>query len=395
MKKILLITLTLLMINCGFSQVKVNSLKKTKNENLLPDKQKKVLYSNNSKNGINPQIIDFKSKLFFVGSLGYQSYKWMPTVPENSPILFNTEGLKSFSIFTDIGFDNRHLISFSYNGLFKYTKAQKEMLQTNNSSEKGVEKYIFGLNLAPIVNSIIDDNKLFKKIFRTFLSVRFKQSRTLFYGSIRGISDFYYIPLGSSLTFESPIEDIPLYLQGSNLSFKTLFVENEIIIPLFSVEYVQGRDISHFFNLGLYSNSYKRPALFFHYNFDETPLIMEQSFISKGIYFGLQTIERSYPGLNLDWKLYSGKRQSDISTWNTSINEYYKNNENKEIASSGLAIQMWYNHYFKKTNNCLTVGFLSDAFSWTLIDMSAESSDVITIEQDVRVTYYIRYLFKL
>lgn len=190
------------------------------------------------------------------------------------------------------------------------------------------------------------------------------------------------------------MNDIPFYNKGQNIDFKTLFTENEVTIPLFNVNYIKDRKISHFFNIGFFSNSYKRPATYFHYENNELPIILEHNFLTKGIFVGMQTIERSYPGLNIDWKFYSGFRKSNVSNKVINLNEYYKNTYDQKIKSSGFLIHLWYNHFFKESKNSLTVGFYANAISWTLIDINETSNNSFTFEQEGRVTYYLRYLFK-
>ncbi|GEM_PF-2150796 len=348
--------------------------------------QSKVETSNVAKDG---------KKFFLAGSIGAQSMKWEPSASEDDFLEFNTEGLNSFSIYADIGFNDRHLFSLSYDGLFKYSPSQKEMLKTNKTSEKGLEKYTFGISLAPIILSIIDDQNFFKRFARNLLSVKFTQSRTLFFGQITGTRNYYYTPFNSNITFSTPVDSIPLYEVGKSHNFKTLFIENEASFPLFSVRYIKGRDISHQFILGFYSTSYERPATYFHYDVNGTPMCLEHRFFSKGITMGIQTIERSYPGLNIDWKFFSGIMNSDVLVWKTNVNDYFKENYNYDISSTGFTIHMWYNHYFSNSRSSLTVGFSASAFMWTWTDLDPKSDKSGTFEMEGRVNYYFRYLFRL
>lgn len=336
-----------------------------------------------------------ESKFLLAGSVGLQSVAWAPAQMEESPLKFHTEGLKSFSLFADIGFAGRHLFSLSYDGLFKYSPSQKDMLKTNRFSDRGLEKYTFGANLAPVVLSLINNKNFFYRLARNLLSVRFIQTRTLFYGQITGETEYYYTPLSSDITFSTPVDSLIVYQSGTSQPFKTLFVENEVIVPLFTVNYIKGRDISHQFIAGLYSTSYQRPATFFHYDIEDTPMYVEQEFFTKGFLFGVQTIERSYPGLNFDWKFLGGKFDNKISTWNTSLNEYYAEKHNMSIHSSGFTIQMWYNHYFSNSKSSLTFGFGSSALMWILWDMDPSSEASYTIETETRSNVYIRYLYRL
>jgi len=338
---------------------------------------------------VEPEKQEKRKSVFFSGSFGVQNYNWSPGTSEDEFVSFKTEGLRSFSLISDIGFGDRRLLHIAYDGLFNYSASQKDILQSYKTGRhKGLERIKMALSLAPVSYSIFSGNSLASRLIRDMLSFRLESNRSLYYGNMYGQNDFYYVPISYTGQIGVLTEEIPLIKQDEGLAFKTLFWLNELIIPILRVEPFIDRG-RYYFTMGLYNSKFTRPGRYFRFITANNDVIyMEHEFASKGFSFGIESIERMQSGLNFEWKAYAAT-QKNITAWNTILNEYYKNEYG--FASGNMVFHFWYNYYFPNSLSNLTLGVNLQMPSWTIYDKATDKS--FDFETDNNTFLYLKYRY--
>ena len=344
-------------------------------------------------------------KVFLNLSGGLQLYRWSPEDRKDGTLKFDTEDLLAFNTSGSFGFARAELFSFSYEGLFKNTPHQREMLSTNSVKEKGLEKIMWALNFAPIFNTIIKADNFGSKVLQRVLSVKLKYTKTLYFGEALGVTDFYFVPLDLKFV-NNTLPTQAIYVdKGEKVKFKTIFEDKEITFPLFIIRPYS--NLQHNIRLGLFETKWERPSDYLLLETtDKVPIVCAYRFESRGFLFGIQTIDEGKEGLNLDWTIrLSTFFKSSITSSYEHIGGYSEDDD-EWVSHSSLLLDCWYNMIFisskqnKDRSIRLTIGGSIERKIWNRNYTVNENNKEEKIESELIESewfsrFYVKLLFRL
>lgn len=344
-----------------------------------------------------------KTTIFGTVGLGYQANYWQPyeTDDEKSAVVeYDAEGLKSARLFGNLGFVENPALFFLYEFPVPPSDEQKEMLEANKTKESGLEKFTGGIRMDPIVERFVPDNTLLKRALRKVLSVRFKYTRELYMGEGKSLRDAYYVPMDAKLNYDTHIiEGIARINQGDTLAFKAEFEDYEISIPLLTTRKFQfntkdkfgiGR---HDVRIGYYESLWKRISdTESAVSINNLPVIYEAEYRSRGLMFGLETVDRSVPGFNLELAFRMGydDKLKTAYDWQKAFGGA-EGVDSVEVNSAMIDLGLWYNLLipFKNQQNLL----ITAGGSWHKramnVDLVTENEDNVTKNRAIHDVDYL------
>jgi len=326
-------------------------------------------------------------------SSGYKIFSWAPEDRgENGFIGFSTEGLHTFNLFSQIGLFHTEVFSYSYEGTLPNTSRQKEMLTTYSSNETGLEKFTYGVKLDAIASYLFPENSFLNKyVLRTIFSIRYKYSKELYFGKANALKEFYFVPLEADFyRFQYAPSVKKIIHKEENINFKTLFIDNETSISIYS-NYISEVRIFYF------SSEWERPSdYFFFLAYDNKPMILGTKFDVNGIGISYETVDQGKSGLNYDLSLrFTGLSDRSIKTAQGEMQDIFNNLDSSWLNYVSLNIGAWYNIYIDEKRNKglnFTIGIILTERRW-LREYGDDNFDVIEEDNFEKLFVNIGYRF--
>lgn len=291
----------------------------------------------------------FWNDFYVYTSVGAQAFNWKPTERDGGGyISFKTKGLRSYNGLAVLGYRGMDALSLSYEGVFRKSREQEEMLVTNFARESGIERYTWGLKIDPFVQAIIPDDHWFSKyVLRRIFSIKFKYSHELYFGEAAGKQDFIFVPLDVGARFNSPLPPQSQRVSaGEKLFFQTLFVDYETSISAYTYQTVDVR-------IGYFQSKWERPSDYYVYTtVDDTLVILGYRFEASGVMLGIQTIDRGAPGFYIDLALrFAALSKRSITTSVEDLGTVFSSEDGSGLNYVSLFAGGWYNAYFDSQRN--------------------------------------------
>lgn len=298
---------------------------------------------------------------------------WTPGLKTQSKELvkYKTEGLASYATKAILGY-GAPIITISKEGPFDTSSSrQQDMFISNKQQSAGFEKLTAGIDIKPIL--LFAFPYLEKDYFlKTLLSVEFNHSETVFYGNAEASIPFMFLPSNAIVDMNNHTVIGAIKLDsGTSLSFRTKFIDNEIMFNLF--DYNQ-----YSFKLGYYSMEWERPSDN-NYSYTITdgttayPILFETTYKSEGVAASIKNNDSTAPGFNFDLSLQLSTNSKIKSAWE----RQFKPNES--IGSSKLKAGIWYNwRLFSDTRKgfSATIGVATDYRRWQITTRDAQGNTV-------------------
>jgi len=322
---------------------------------------------------------------------------WKPGFDDDKVVKFSTEGIKTYHVGTNFAYRGKTLLGLRYERPVDETNKQEEILSVNTSQKAGLEKFIGGVKLDSLADLLFPDNMLLKKIF----SVEYRYTKECFFGEVTAQRNLEYLPKDAVV---DPVKriiagSVPVSA-GETLAFRTEFINQEISLPLISMNMQKtinynGRveEVSYFredLRAGYFNFKWNRPS---HGTYDTLagkPIISDTTFNAQGIFLAFETQDPDAPGLNLDWVVRNGLSGEVDNAF------HYKKSD---VTFAGISINSWYNHYFsgRRDRFAATIGFL---FDWRRINIdvngpeTSTSTDRVLEEQEKLYKVYLNLLYR-
>ncbi len=334
---------------------------------------------------------NFDNKNFnFDINTGVDLTYWNPGFDEDKVVKFTTEGMKTYHVGANFTYNDKSMLALQYERPFDGTKNQLEIFKANMKQNSGIERFTGEVKLDPLADLLFPDSLLLRKI----LSVEYRYSRERFFGEVTAQREIAYIPKDAIVDHvKRTITGSKSVSAGEKLDFRTEFINQEISIPLVSLDMKKtvnynGRveKISFFredFRVGYFNFQWSRPS----HGTDDTlagkPIISDTTFKSQGYYLSFETQDPGSPGFNLDWLVRIGLG-GEVD------NAFHYNKS--DVSFVGMSINTWYNHYFNSRNGgpAATFGFL---FDWRRMNVDEKTTEAST--STVRIMNEQEKLYKV
>lgn len=316
-----------------------------------------------------------KSKFNYDMNSGLDLSFWKPGFDEDKVVKITTEGLKTYHIGANFAYGGKSMLVLRYERPFEGAYSQEDSFKTNTRQKSGLEKFTGGVKLDPLADLLFPDNVLLKKI----LSVKYQYSKESFFAEVTAQKEFALLPQGAVVDYgKKTISGSSIVTAGEKLEFSTEFINQEISIPLVSLDMMKtvsynGRveNVSFFqedFRVGYFDFQWSRPSHGTSNTLDGKPIISDTTFKAQGYFLGFEAQDPGSPGLNLDWLVRIGLdgEVNNASNYNKS-----------DVSFVGMNINSWYNHYFSSRNEGLaaTLGFL---FDWRRMNVDEKKNETST-----------------
>ena len=309
---------------------------------------------------------------------------WNPGLSEEDPntssqlVSYETEGLGYGAYKVDMGYNSISFFEYSVISPLSNSSTQEELLQTNSSSESGIEGYTYGISLEVLVDFLDIRNKLVS----TLLTYKLQKTDNAFYGLATAQQD---------LTYTEGIQTYNMY-EGDSLFFKTTFEEER---HTFSMRYLSNRYAN--VRVGMYDSRWSKPTSKASVTNSSGSEIIPVDYASQGIAFSMSNYETlKHAGINYTFGLDYGLNNA-LSTKGQLLD--VQMDEDEDLSYSALNADISFKYIPLKTDSqefSLIAGAMYDYKSWGLSDGNEDTEDA-NLDAETLFSFYLtlEYQFML
>lgn len=298
---------------------------------------------------------------FQLDASGQTSF-WRPGLKtEGEPLVqYKTEGLTSYEARALLGYGGP-IAFLSYETPFNAASGrQRDMFVSNKLGPAGVEKYVAGIGVQPIL-FLAFPSLSEHHLLRLASSFEFSHSETIFYGNAQAARSFMFLPSDARVDWSHlTVYGARKLSAGSSLAFRTQFVDNEMTVSLWDFK-------GYSLRVGYYDLAWQRPSD----NNDQYmitdgvsvyPILYETTYRTRGITFLYKNNASAAPRWNID----VGFRHGFDNKIKAALERQLGEKESLEF--NGVRLGLWYNWYPSRKARGLSwsVGFAMDYRKWEI-----------------------------
>lgn len=268
---------------------------------------------------------------------GFKQSLWSPGMRQDV-MTFDTEGLSSYDASLLLRFRAKPFFYYHQEGPLRNTPSQKELFALNEEDTSALKKYNLGI-LFRWIDLLHKGESL---VLRVLANTEYAHTEETYFGHANVVTPFTYIP-NDTVTEPLPNGNIRFYgvrtfRPGESVEFRTRFEDDEITVAwpvTFRTWTFQVRG-------GYYSTTWLRPSDLdreWRLVKDNTLMIYETEFASRGVVLGLEPADREQPGLN---GRITGRWGFDNDIRNL-VDRDFQIEAGTELLYAAGVIEAWYN----------------------------------------------------
>ena len=278
----------------------------------------------------------------------YYSRSLFTSIGGNAPVKYTSRMLGIMDLNLETGIFNRRIINFSYQLGLPANEFQQEALAVQENDREGLERYTFGINAGPVVQSLLPDESVFSKIAQQLLSAEFLSIRELAQTTANVQKNALYLNSNSTINYrQQTAGNVQQLTEASSFTFKTKYRYNHITLPVIPVW--NNSKFKDVLRVGIAQYSYDRPYQTDYFNLNNQPVLFDGSVETtaliweittkplepdtrKGLFFYFRQgvgLANTFKTKAFDWKqaldpTNSDERKIHINHYNTSLDLWYK-----------------------------------------------------------------------
>lgn len=287
--------------------------------------------------------------------LGYRQSLWI--VGFRRDVLdFHTEGLKSFDLGLTASYNRQPVAFYLHEGPVDSSPSQHELFEQNVDRSAALKKVKAGVLFSWLHSFGGADNSVLAVVDK----LHYSHTEETYFGKAEAVRKFAYVPADSRIDWYEDgvmIHDFTIIEPGNSVAFRTKFKEDEFSI-LWPVKY---REWLFSIRAGGFFTRWLRPSDLdreWHFVEDNTLIVYETEFESRGLVLGIEPVGREIAGFNM----------SIVGHWgfdnrvSNRVNRNFRIEEGKDLLYAAGMIDAWYNWHLGGRDGrfSLTLGALID-----------------------------------
>lgn len=317
----------------------------------------------------------------------YYSRSLFKSISGSAPIRYRSRTLGIMDLDVQAGIFNRTIIDISYQRALPADEFQEEALSVRENEREGLERYTFGLNLAPVAQNLIPDNNVALRIMQQLLSASFLRIRELSQTQADVREDALYITPNSQINYlRQTATNLNNLTAESSFSFKTNYKYDHVTVPV--IPYWTGDGLYRdAFRVGLARYSYDRPYQSNYFNLNDQPIVYDGSVKTTALIWEISTAElekthnsglffylRQGIGLNDEFETSNFK-------WSKALSPTEGDNRQINANHFHTAFDIWYKFSVLPNTSgfkfVLKPGFSVNSFITTINEMSKTQNETL------------------